>query len=67
MTKKEELLIRILKNGEVEVDVIGSKGKGCEKYVEMFQTILGQTKDMQYKPEYYEQDPETHIDIQEQS
>lgn len=65
MAKKEELEIHILSNGEVKVDVKGSKGKSCENYIELFEKIIGVTREKQLKPEYYEPEPKTRIDIRE--
>ena len=65
MAKKEELEIHILKNGEVKVDIKGGQGKSCTNYIKLFEEILGSLRDKQFKPEYYEPEPKTRIDIQQ--
>ena len=64
MANKEELEIHVLPNGQVKVDVFGQKGKSCESYLELFQAILGKVSKRDVKPEYYEPEPKTRIDIE---
>ncbi|MFH1768431.1 MAG: DUF2997 domain-containing protein [Candidatus Omnitrophota bacterium] len=64
MAQREELQIHILPNGEVKVDIKNVKGKGCVKYIRLFEEILGKVKEKELKPEYYEPEPKTKIDIQ---
>jgi len=51
---KTELEIIIDENGEVHLDIKGIKGKGCIAIAEIVAQILGQMKNKQLKPEYYE-------------
>lgn len=46
-------------DGTVEIDMIGFKGKGCEKILDELAKALGQKVDTKVKPEYYEQDATT--------
>lgn len=45
-------------DGTVEIDMIGFKGKGCEKILDQLTKALGQKVDSKIKHEYYEQDAE---------
>ena len=51
---KTELDIIIDENGEIHMDIKGTKGKTCIEIAEEIAQILGRIKTKKPKPEYYE-------------
>jgi elongation factor P hydroxylase len=45
-------------DGTVEIDMIGFKGKGCEKILDQLTKALGQKVESKTKQEYYQQEAE---------
>ena len=60
---KKQLKIKLLPNGEIQMETVGIKGKKCLNYVE-FLKLLADVKinKQEFTNEYYEQDncPEEH-------
>ncbi len=53
MTKKQEIEIKILPDGKVDLHLEGF-GKACDQYIKMIQEILNaQVKDKKYTTEYF--------------
>ena len=54
---KKQLKIKLLPNGEIQMETVGIKGKKCLDYVE-FLKILADAKvtHQEFTPEYYEQE-----------
>ncbi|MFW6172795.1 MAG: DUF2997 domain-containing protein [Elusimicrobiota bacterium] len=52
--KKEQMVdIVVDKNGDVEVDLIGFRGKGCEHAVDDILNAIGKKVDSKKKNDYY--------------
>ena len=47
--------IEIATNGDVKIEAIGFKGKGCEAATRAIEDALGTTKIRKKKPEYHQQ------------
>ena len=47
--------IEIATNGDVKIEAIGFKGKGCEAATKAIEDALGTTKSRKKKPEYHQQ------------
>jgi len=47
-------MITIKSDGEVVVDVVGAQGRDCQKIVEPLHAALGQVKEEEKKPEFYQ-------------
>jgi hypothetical protein len=52
----EEIIVRIPKEGPVEIEVNGMKGKGCINNTEWLENALGQVQNRQFKREYVEEE-----------
>lgn len=58
MTKKQ-LKIKLLPNGEVQMETIGVKGKKCLDYVKVLEQLADvKITKQEYTREYYEQEEE---------
>lgn len=57
MSKK--MKIRLLPNGEIQMETIGVKGKKCLEYAKIFQKLVNaRIKDTKLTDEYYETENE---------
>ncbi len=65
MAKKHELEIEIKPDGEIKVHVQGMKGKSCDEVVKIFESEIGEIKDVQRTSEYYEPDKDVGIHIRD--
>ena len=52
---REEIVINILPDGEMEIDARGFKGKQCKDSTKFLEE-LGEVKSVSFKPEYREND-----------
>lgn len=52
MAQPQEIVVEIDEQGNAKVDVVGGKGKGCKKHLDVFRA-LGQVTGENLKPEYY--------------
>ncbi len=54
---KKQLKIKILPNGEIQMQTLGVKGKKCLDYVEMLKILAdAKIEKQEYTNEYYEQE-----------
>ena len=54
---KKQLKIKLLPNGEIQMETIGIKGKKCLDYVEMLKLLAdAKITEQQLTNEYYEQE-----------
>ena len=60
-----EFDIVISPDGTVRIHVEGTKGPVCEKYVGLFQKILGGETDVERTSAYYEQPGDAGIDLEQ--
>lgn len=60
-----EFDIAINPDGTVRIHVQGAKGPACEKYVGLFQEILGGEPQVERTSEYYEPPSETSVDLEQ--
>lgn len=65
MSQKQELEISISDKGEVTINVIGAKGKKCMDMTKELEDSLGVVTSFERKNEYYENDIENSIHIEE--
>lgn len=56
MSQEKELVIEIDKNGEVHIEALGFKGKGCSIAVDEITKALGTVKKKTIKPEFYQEE-----------
>jgi hypothetical protein len=49
-----ELIITINKDGTVHIDAVGYHGQGCAQDTETFARSLGEIRQREQKPEYWE-------------
>lgn len=56
----EKIIIEIDKDGSVQVEAVGFKGKACMKATEFLEKILGKVTRRTTKPDYYD---EAHIKV----
>lgn len=54
MAKKDELEISITSEGDVSINVIGTKGKKCLDLTKDLEEILGIVTERETKPQFYE-------------
>lgn len=47
--------IEFAENGDVKIEAVGFKGKGCEAATKAIEEALGNVKDRKKKPEYNQQ------------
>lgn len=61
---KKQLKIKLLPNGEVQMETLGIKGKKCLDYVKLLQ-VLADVKivNSEYTDEYYELENEYNDDV----
>ena len=66
---KKQLKIKLLPNGEIQMQTIGVKGKKCLDYVEMMKLLAdAKVEKQELTSEYYEQDDvEINQNIQNQN
>ncbi len=50
--KKPEVIVSVSLTGEVEIEVNGVKGKGCDALTKPLEKALGTNSNKQRKPEY---------------
>ena len=63
---KQQLKIKLLPNGEIQMETKGIKGKKCLKYAELLEKLAdAKIHKQEFTSEYYEQETET-LDNQEQ-
>ena len=61
MTKKMQ--IRLLPNGEIQMETHGVKGKKCLDYIELLKKLVDvKIADTKFTQEYYETEEEIHND-----
>ena len=54
---KKQLKIKLLPNGEIQMQTIGIKGKKCLDYIEMLKLLADvRIEKQEFTNEYYEQD-----------
>ena len=54
---KKQLKIKLLPNGEIQMETVGVKGKKCLDYIEMIKILAdAKVEKQEYTPEYYEQE-----------
>lgn len=54
---KKQLKIKLLPNGEIQMETIGIKGKKCLDYIEVMQKIANiKIEKQEFKDEYYEEE-----------
>lgn len=63
--KKQELEIQISSTGEVTVNVIGAKGKGCMDMTRELEESLGLIKSLEKKAEFYQQEEQNGVNVRE--
>ena len=59
---REEIEIAVLPNGRVEYTIKGIKGAACDSLSALLEQ-LGRIEREERTSEYYEQDPESHLQI----
>lgn len=62
---KQELEIQISDKGDVTVNVIGAKGKKCMDITKELEESLGIISSFEKKAEFYQQEEQTGINVQE--
>ena len=65
--KNHEIEIEIGPHGEVRATISGVKGKGCLKYAELLEQIVGKITSQELTSEYYEPDEAVEIRPVQQS
>ena len=59
----KKLTIKLLPNGEIQMETHGVKGKKCLDYIEVLKQLVGvNIKDTQLSQEYYETETENSND-----
>ncbi len=60
---KKQLKIKLLPNGEIQMQTIGIKGKKCLDYVEMLKILAdAKIEKQEFTHEYYEQEESVYND-----
>jgi hypothetical protein len=62
---EREFEITIHPTGQVEVHVVGVKGKGCLEVIQFFEKIIGRVEDRQLTHEYYEPDENVRFRLEQ--
>lgn len=63
---KKQLKIKLLPNGEIQMQTVGVKGKKCLDYVEMLKLLADvRIEKQELTSEYYEEDVEYNQNIQD--
>ncbi len=60
-----EFDITIGPNGNVEVHVIGYKGKSCLEAIKIFERVVGEMKSQRETSEFYEPDEQVRYNIEQ--
>ena len=56
----KKLKIKLLPNGEIQMETIGVKGKKCLDYIDVLKKLVDvNIKDTQFSQEYYETETDT--------
>ena len=59
----KKMKIRLLPNGEIQMETIGVKGKKCLDYIEVSKKLVdAKITDTQFSQEYYETESEVSTD-----
>lgn len=62
---KKQLKIRLLPNGEIQMETVGIKGKKCLDYVKFIEQLTdGKVYKQEFTKEYYEQEETYQDDVQ---
>lgn len=66
---KKQMKIKLLPNGEIQMETVGVKGKKCLDYVEMIKFLAdARVEKQEFTQEYYEQEElEYNQDVQDVS
>ncbi len=60
---KKQLKIKLLPNGEMQMETVGVKGKKCLDYVELFKILAdAKIQKQELTKEYYEEEQEIYND-----
>ena len=60
---KKQLKIKLLPNGEIQMETVGVKGKKCLDYVELFKILAdAKIQKQELTKEYYEEEQEIYND-----
>lgn len=59
--KQHEIEIEIGPDGKVHAHILGAKGKGCMRYSELLQEIVGRVVEREFTAERYEPDEDVEI------
>ena len=63
---KKQMQIKILPNGEIQMQTIGVKGKKCLNYIELLKLLADvKIEKQELTSEYYEEDNETYLNQDE--
>lgn len=54
--QSHDIIIKITKEGKVEAEIRGAKGKACLQYAKLLESIVGKTVQQELTAEYYEPD-----------
>ena len=63
MADKEELEITISDSGDIDIHVIGTKGKRCLDMIKSLEDALGVVVSRETQSSFYEQDDKTRISV----
>lgn len=61
----KEIILTVDSNGATKIQTKGYKGKSCMNASKFLEDALGEGKDVQYTPEYYEYDGSRAASIQQ--
>ncbi len=62
---KKQLKIKLLPNGEIQMETIGIKGKKCLDYVKFIEQLTdAKVQKQEFTKEYYEQEETYQDDVQ---
>ena len=65
---KKQLKIKLLPNGEIQMETKGIKGKKCLKYAEFLEQLAdAKIHKQEFTSEYYEQEVETNSQEEQQN
>lgn len=67
MAHKEEFEITIGPNGEIQIEVKGTKGKSCVELTAFLERALGEVTSRDLKPEYYQQEDKASLNIRKKT
>lgn len=60
--QSHDIIIRITREGKVEAEIRGAKGKACLEYARLLEQIVGKQESQELTGEYYE--PGDSINLQ---